>query len=486
MHNRSLSAQVVILGAGPAGLSAAIQLARSGVKSVVVDENPKIGGAIFRQPQRERLPPGDSRKEEDKTRLRAKALFEEFESAREHASLLLGAEVVGALGDRDELAVLVDGKVQNLPFARLIVAAGCYERAQPFPGWTLPGVMTVGGAQLQVKSGLVKPGGRAVLAGTGPLLLVAAKQLHEAGVQIAGVFEAGRRIDLARSFPALLANPGLVMEGLAYHRYLKNAGIPFHYGWGIVEARGARELSSVVVAPYTTDWEPIRRREIVLEVDCLGVGYGYVPRTQLTQMLGCRHEHRSADGGLCPVADEWRRTSRENVYVAGDVAGVFGSETAAQDGKLAALACLKDGGTLGAAEAERLAAPLRASSTRLRKFRAAFDRFSTPRVGMLQLPTPETIVCRCENVARENVDRAVDGGVKTLAALKMATRVGMGDCQGKMCSSFCFEYLRHRTGGTSETVGESRPRFPLAPIPFSAMLSAPTDTTHNTNTQGQS
>jgi hydrogen cyanide synthase HcnB len=242
------------------------------------------------------------------------------------------------------------------------------------------------------------------------------------------------------------------------------------YGWGIVEARGDKEVTSVVVAPYDRQWRPIRERAEELEADCVAVGYGYVPRLQLLQMLGCEDEYRSFDGGSCPVTDPWQRTSRSQVYAAGDVAGVYGAETAVLQGRLAALGCLID---MGSTTADALAGevrPLRAALARLSRFHDAFENFSRQRPGLLELPDPSTIICRCESVTREKLDDAIASGVRDMTSLKMAARIGMGDCQGKMCGSFCREYLMHRQQLEAEEVGRLRPRFPLVPVPFAALI----------------
>jgi hydrogen cyanide synthase HcnB len=158
------------------------------------------------------------------------------------------------------------------------------------------------------------------------------------------------------------------------------------------------------------------------------------------------------------------------VYVAGDVAGVFGSESATEQGKLAALGCLRELGKLSPEEAERQAQSPRSRLTAIRRFRGAFSRYSALRPGMLEMPLPETLVCRCEAVTHAEIQQAIAQGATTLAQLKMATRAGMGDCQGKMCSNYCVDLLARTTGQSHEQVNPYRPRFPLAPIPFSAFL----------------
>jgi hydrogen cyanide synthase HcnB len=463
-------AELVIIGAGPAGVNAAIQFARNGVRSVLVDENPAIGGAIFRQPQKEGGAPAGPQESKDRTKQRAAALLRAFEEVKESVTLMAETQVVGVDAVARELTLLRRQRLSTLSFDKLVIATGCYEWPLPFPGWTLPGVSSVGGLQLQVKSGAVKPGRRAVLAGTGPLLLVAAKNLHEAGVQVLGVYEMGRRTELVSQLPAMLSNVELLREGMSLMGYLSKAGIPVHQGWGLVEARGEGELTSVVVAPHDAQGRPRREQARTLEVDCLGTSFGFVPRVQLTQVLGCTHELSVMDRALAPVTDAWQRSSLPGVYVAGDVGGVFGSEAATEQGKLAALGCLLDMERLSSEEAESQGRTPRSRLRAIQRFRGAFARYSALRPGMLELPRPETPICRCEAVTHGEIQQAIAQGATTLAHLKMATRAGMGDCQGKMCSNYCVELLARTTGNGHEQVGAYRPRFPLAPIPFSAFL----------------
>ncbi len=361
--------------------------------------------------------------------------------------------------------MLQDGVLEQLEWDHAIACTGCYERSVPFPGWTLPGVMTVGGAQLQVKGGMVRPAQRMVLCGTGPLLPVAARQLHHAGVEILGVFEAARRRELFAGALGLWRQPELLQEGLSCMAYLARHKVPFRFGRGILSAEGDPRLQRVTVARYGADGTPDRSRTESFEVDGLGVSYGFVPRTQLTELLGARHVAREG-GGYRVEHDIFGRSSRPNVYVAGDGAEVFGSEAAAIQGRLAAMGCLRDAGMFDDAELERRSGALRRRLSTVQRVSRRMFAACTHRPGMLGLATVETTVCRCEGVRLRDIDTVIQRGVRDLTTLKMATRIGMGDCQGKVCGDFCRDYLARKVDGD---VGRLRPRFPLAPVPFGAL-----------------
>lgn len=458
---------VVIIGAGPAGLHAAVQLAKAGVRSTVVDENPRAGGVVYRGPLRQ----GAQASHLEQTwKSRVEALKEEVARYASFIDLRLSTQVLGPMHGLTRLALLENHeRFSTVSAERLILCTGCLEWSAPFPGWTLPGVMTVGGAQLQIKSGLVRPGGRAVLVGTGPLLLVAARQMHAAGIDVRGVFEAGRRIDLVRNVSSLLKNNPLLREGLEYISYLGRAGIDMRYGWGVVQARGEGRVQEVVVAPYDRDWRPVMSKAITIEADLLATEHGLIPRTQLSQLLGL--DHTDCHGiGRKPVTTAWGRTSRPGIYVAGDAAGVYGSQAAAEAGRLAALAYLTDTGKLSAELADREARPLQRRHQSYVEFRDAFDTFSRIRKGLLDLPESDTIICRCENVTRAQIDQSIACGTCDVTTLKMTTRAGMGDCQGKVCSGYLYARLQAKLGRSD--VGELRPRFPLAHVTLGSLVSA--------------
>ena len=457
--------RVVIIGAGTAGLHAAFELAKAGVASLVVDSAPRIGGVVYRGAVR-RGSRGDflNRKLKKTTEF----LYSQLKRYEKLIGLRLGSEVVGATGDGRQLALLSrQTSFETLDYNRLIVCVGCYERATPFPGWTLPGVMMLGGAQLQIKNGLVRPGQRMVICGSGPLVPVAALQFSHAGVKVAGLCEANRFSSFVRRSGALLYNTRLAAEGLSTLGRLWLDGVRLQYGWGIVEARGGDLLEEVVVAPYDDKWIPDLARSRVIAADCLATGYGFVPRTELTRLLGVEHKLDAAEG-LVPVTDAACRTSLDGVYVAGDASGIQGGQIAAETGRMAAVACLEDSGLIPDSEARiRLDKSFRRIG-RLRHFLRMFPHFTHPRTGQIELASEDTIICRCENVTRADIDQAVQQGVIDLTTLKMVTRVGMGDCQGKICGPYCRSYLAKRLG--TDQVGELKPRFPLTPVPFSAML----------------
>ncbi|MDW7547649.1 FAD/NAD(P)-dependent oxidoreductase [Pseudoalteromonas peptidolytica] len=454
--------KIVIIGAGPAGVSCAAELAKYGLKSTLIDEASKIGGVIYRGPLRQttKLPHLDENLKRSMAALKVR--YSQYE---QDITLQLQTKVLGPEG-KNCLLLQAQEKITQIEYNKLVLATGCHERSVPFDGWQLPGVMLMGGMQLQLKSGLVRPGRKVALVGTGPLLPLVACQLHKAGAQVVGVFEASRFSDLAKETVSLLQRPTLTLSGLSMLAYLKKHQIPFKYGYGIVKAEGQSQLSGITVAPFDENWHANVSKAQHLEVDSLGVGYGFVARTQLAMLLGLSHQYTGTNGYI-PMLDDNLRSSLDDVYVCGDGNGLLGAEAAIIEGKIAATALAYEQHCFNEAQYHRRMRKLKRQRKQVQKFRAGFDRFSARREGLLALTKPDTVICRCEQVKRQQLDVALAQGAKDLSSIKMRTRIGMGDCQGKMCSSYALDRLHAE--GHIETLGVIRPRFPLDPIPFTLL-----------------
>ncbi|HKB36231.1 MAG TPA: FAD/NAD(P)-binding oxidoreductase [Gemmataceae bacterium] len=452
--------RLVVVGAGPAGMSAAIAAARAGLPSLLLDENPQPGGQIYRRP-----PPGLARTVVPSA---GNDLFQELQELRNQIDLRTNVTVWGIFPTR-RLAVT---GLPTIEADHLILAPGAYEYLPPFPGWTLPGVMTPGGAQALVKTQGVLPGRRALVAGTGPFLLVVADQLHRAGMEVVAVLELAGTGEMLRALPGLLSSPRLLWEGLGYVGRLWRQGISVLRRHVLVEARGNDEVREAVYAPCDAEGRPDLTRVRSVALDTICAGYGFVPRTQLAQLAGCRLRFVDALGGWVPVLNDSLETTVPNVWVAGDGSGVAGALVARLEGTLAGLAAARRAGVLDPSTFERRRRPVVRQLARLRCFRVALDRLHRLRPGIARLAASDTVVCRCEEVTRAEVEEGMAAGGTNLRTLKVMTRVGMGPCQGQMCWPALSRFLAAARGETPERAGPLSVRPPITPVPLDELARA--------------
>ncbi|MCA8949931.1 MAG: FAD-dependent oxidoreductase, partial [Planctomycetes bacterium] len=331
-----LRSEVGIVGAGPGGLAAANLLASRGRSVTVLDEGQRAGGQIFRQ-----LPPGAAagvgaaaKIGEPPSHRHGHDLLHGFE--RTHVDLQHGAVVWDARPGR--LWFEQDGRSRLLECDRILLAPGAIDRCIPFPGWTLPGVTTAGALQVMVRGFGVVPGRRALVVGSGPLLLPTVTALLSAGVEIVAALEASSRWNALRALPGVLGNGARRREALWYARKLLDAGVRLRWGWTVFECLGDGAVQRAVIGRVDRHGRPRRETARTIEVDIVGAGFGLVPSVELALRLGCASRFDAARGGHCAVVDERQQTSVDGVFAAGEICGIGGAEVAIAEGELAAAA----------------------------------------------------------------------------------------------------------------------------------------------------
>jgi NADPH-dependent 2,4-dienoyl-CoA reductase/sulfur reductase-like enzyme len=464
------TAELAIVGAGPAGLAAAGEAARHGVSVVLLDDNPLPGGQYLRQGAATRAhgdhPDGRRRRGADHAR-RARELL----AAVSHPRVdFLGGAVVWAAPAAKTLAFTRDGRGDRLRAEVIVVAAGASDRAVPFPGWTLPGVLTAGGAQNLLKSQGVLPGRRAVVAGTGPLLLVASDSLRRAGATVVEVLDSAPRGRQLASLARLAARPDLVWRGVVYRAGLVRSGIRLRWGATVIEARGQGEVREAVVAPIDAAGRVDRARARAIAADTIVAGFGLTPATELTRLLGCAHEWDRSRGGWIPRRSADLETSVPGVLAAGDGAGIGGAEAAMREGELAGLIAAERLGRCPPAEVARRRGALRSRLARLARFREGIEALYAPPPDYLALLTPETVVCRCEEVTAGRLADGFSRGFTSLNALKGATRIGMGVCQGRNCLRTLGDLVAREQRCEVRDLAHPRARPPARPVRLGDVL----------------
>jgi NADPH-dependent 2,4-dienoyl-CoA reductase/sulfur reductase-like enzyme len=429
---------VAVVGAGPAGIAAAVAAREAGASVVVIDRYPAIGGQIWKRAFDDPpVAPPAARGEGSRWSARL---------AASGARLLLETSVWGVRDAHTLLTEHADGTPGAVRARALVLATGAHDQAAAFPGWTLPGVMTAGGAQALVKAQATLPGRRILLAGAGPFLLPVATALAAAGAEVVAIAEATRRRSWAGAALPMLRHPRRLGEYAAYRARLR--GIPFLWGHLLVRADGRGRVERATLARVDAAWRPVAGSERTLDVDAVCTAYGFQPALELARALGCELDGDAVahDGAL--------RTSVPHVYVAGEASGVGGAQLALLEG--AAAGRRAAGAGVPAALARR-----RRSGAR---FAALLERLFRAGPGLAELADAETVLCRCEDVTAGAVDAAVAAGATDLGAIKLATRCGQGPCQGRMCERMVAARAAVGTGARFSA------RAPLRPIAMTTLI----------------
>jgi NADPH-dependent 2,4-dienoyl-CoA reductase/sulfur reductase-like enzyme len=408
----TIDIEVVVVGGGPAGLAAAAYAAETGARVLLLDRGPGPGGQIWRH---RATPPGAAR-----------PWIRRVE--RSGVGTLYGTSVVDAPGPG---ALLVEhrGRPLEVRYERLVLATGARERFLPFPGWTRAGVIGIGAAQALLKQGARFEGLRVVVAGTGPLMLTVAAALAADGARVVGITEQAPLRRLLAFGPTLVHHPRKILQGFGYGARL--LGVPYRTGAWIRSAGGHGPVERALLTNGRRGW--------VWECDVLACAFGLVPNLELPRLLGC-----DIDGDRLALDDD-QRTTVPAVYAAGELGGIGGDGHALVTGAIAGL---------GAA-GRPPPASLRRAQERERAFAAAYEKAFALRDDLRLLATPETLICRCEDVPLARLE-----GCRSAREAKLLTRTGMGSCQARVCGPA----LRFLRGWGPDSV-----RPPLDPVPLSVL-----------------
>jgi D-hydroxyproline dehydrogenase subunit alpha len=397
-----LRADIVIIGGGPAGIAAATTAAESGVDTLLVHDGLRTGGQIWRHGPHAPMPSVAERWHDRLARSGARV---------EHGITISDVQRADRwllLGERDGVPMRIRAA------GAIVVAVGARELFLPFPGWTLPGVFGVGGAQALLKSGMQVKGKRAVVAGSGPLLFPVAAWLRKYGASIGIVAEQASPAAIRRFGMGLWRTPARIVDAAKYRAGFR---APYRSGMWVAEARGTDRVTEVVL----TDG----RKTKLFKCDLLAVGYGLVPSTELARVIGCAVDDEKVTVNAAQL------TSVEGVYCAGEPTGIAGLDAALVQGQIAGLT---------AAGRDQEARRLYAERDRQAAFARTLETTFALRDELRRLAKPETVVCRCEDARYAEL-----AACTSMREAKLYARAGMGPCQGRVCNpalQFMFEWQR--------------------------------------------
>ena len=455
------SHDLLVIGGGPAGLSAALKSSKHGVKTAIIEERITLGGQIFK-----RLGVG----------------FKGPSAASLGKDYARGAELISAIEksnvevfDSTQVVSIEDSIVYTthpnfgtraFKYKNLIIAPGAYDRPVVFPGWTLPGVMTAGAVQTLVKTQQLSPGKKILFAGSGPLALAFSAQLLELGAPVYKVLESSHPPKLSELFrltAAVSGNWNLISDAIRYRSILLKKSIPFKYRRLVVKAEGQGRVESVTHCKVDQEWRPIKGTEEVESVDLLCVGYGFFPSHEIFRFLGCSFVYDENQGGFKVEKDQWGETSVPGIFAAGDGTGVTGSYSAIAQGALAGLKVAFLHGRLNELQLRDLANSYIRELSNRNRFQKALNQMFDVRPGIYELADDQTIICRCESVKKSGIDSVIES-TSDISVVKAYTRAGMGLCQGRNCQRQIAAMISKRHALPFSEIPFATPRFPFKPV----------------------
>lgn len=457
---KAIRYDLAVVGAGPAGMAAAIESARHGLRVVVIDEQPRPGGQIYRQVgepvlQDQRILGPDYHY--------GAGLVREFSTTQID---ILHSATAWEVGAR-HLCLSVAGKSRRLVFDRLLLATGAQERPVPFPGWTTPGVMTCGAAQIMLKTSGLAPSEPLVIAGSGPLLLLIACQLQRAGVSIAAVLDTTpprHYVEALRELPGALRGWRYLLKGCKLLMELQSAGVRRLSGIQQLRAEAGKD-GKLTRVRFTH-----RGREQQLACSTLLVHQGVVPNVQLTRALGAEHRWDELQQCWRPRLDNYGETSVGGVFVAGDSGGIGGALVAELQGKLTAIEVASRLGNVSQQSHDQETSKLHRAIGQQLAIRPFLDRLYRPAEAFLR-PSDETLVCRCEEVTAGDIRRLTKNGCAGPNQAKAFSRAGMGPCQGRLCGLTVSQLMAEVRNTPVSEVGYYNIRSPIKPVTLGELAS---------------
>lgn len=455
----------VIVGAGPAGIRAAQILAKAGLRPVVIDEAAKVGGQIYRQ-----QPDGFSRAARTLygfEHRKARALHETANALMASRQIDFRPNTLVWDADDEYLYISSAGRHDSIPYNRLILATGATDRVLPFNGWTLPGVYTLGGAQIALKYQGCAIGSKVVLAGTGPLLYLVAYQYCKAGANVAAVLDTSPFPKPVLGIRAFAADARLMAKGVYYMAWLRSHGVPLVHGVTAFEAIGNDRVEAI---QWRQSNEPTAPQHM-LPCDAVACGFGLRSESQLASLLGCEFAFDEQDRAWQPRIGAGGQSSRANIYLAGDGARIGGADMAELTGQQCAYRLLQD---LNLDHDEKQAKRVAKEIQRGRHTRRLIDSMFAPPVSWLDQADDALIVCRCEEICVGEVRHMLREDPRSgLNRMKALSRVGMGRCQGRMCGAGAAMLLAHEQALPLSGVERLRSQPPVKPLRIGATTCKP-------------
>ncbi len=451
---------VLIIGAGPSGIAAASLLMKAALKILVIDENPQMGGQLWRK---------KIQNLHDQLSHTSKPLqnFKRYcstTSYNKNISILTYTRILGIFPGKYILLSETKGGCSQIKASFIIFATGAREKVNPFKGWTLPGVMTLGATQILLKSHGIIASQQILLSGTGPLLYMLGGQIANSGGTVTAILE---QHSLSSQLPIirhLWGQWSKLIQGMQafYHLMKKRVSIrPLEM---IVEAKGKNKLEEVVTVKVTPDGDILPNSYKTYETNLLACGNGFIPNIELPQLAGCDMRYRGHKGGWVVNVDHAMQTSVKDIFAVGEITGISGGEKGITEGKIAALSILKQLGKTTIEEIENLQTSQLKQREHFQHIGSVLNRLWQPNKNYYETLSDDTIICRCQDIYMGTIRKWIQEGFDSMHALKKATRCGMGNCQGRTCGPIIHHILTSCKQDTIEIPEPFSVRTPIKPI----------------------
>lgn len=460
-----LTPEVLVIGAGPAGLSIAARLGKAGIDLLVIDERKSPGGQYFKQPA------SDFKVAEEKLDpqyRKGRKLIKEFQASG--AKSLFGVKIWGVFGVEHFLAYSKTNRYVIRP-KNVIIATGAYERGLAFPGWTLPGVMTTGAGQTLLRSYQVAPGTAVAIAGNGPLNLQLAAELLKAGVKVEVLAESAKLVSLknvALGGLLFLRSPRLALTGAGYIYQVLSAHTKILQSHAVIRAAGIDQVESVTLTKIDKDGYPKKFEGETLEksfkVDSLTIGYGFIPSNEIARILGCEHIIDKRGKYLATQRSLVGATNVPGVWILGDGSGINGAQVAQASGVLLSYEFLKIRGLQSGISHTFKSAIAQFKLRNQLAFQEILWKIFDAPLLLDQLATDETNICRCLSIDLKEVKDGISADTLSAGASKRMNRVGMGRCQGRYCSPIAQKLVADKTGQEINQFSGFAPQVPIKPV----------------------
>ncbi len=486
---------VAVIGAGIGGLSAAHTLAGHGFNIVLIDENPHMGGQFLRRPFRPHNSDTGGTASGSRSRLLDRIhqdpmvpagtwLAEAVTAPGAGVDILHPAQVLGIFPDRRiwimasptaGTAAGQDARLMEIKAEILVLATGAREQYLPFKGWTLPGVMSLGAAQILVKSHQVLPGACTAIAGTSPLMMALANDLLKHRGHVAALADSHSMRWKMGQLPFFIRHFPKLIQGACYAARLFRHRIPVLHGHSVQEAQGQERVSGAVFARTGPDGCLLPGTDRFWKVDSLAVGHGFVPNIELPVQAGCRVTYDPALGGWAAAVTVNMETSVNGIYAVGETTGIGGAEQSWIQGKITGMSILEQLGCIHPLQSRwgrfvKTRHQLYHRADECRSYGALLNRVCrVPAAAYGRIPD-DTVICRCENITMQTIKQAVQNGFTSWSSIKKATRCGMGRCQARICGPIIQKIIQALTGTEPQIIGPPVSRGPVKNLPVRLLI----------------